>query len=426
MDPSFLAYTIIFVVLLLFSAFFSGSETAFFSLNKSTLEKLSKSKKGAARQVAVLLEEPKKLLITIVIGNTSANVAIASFAAILTSRIGSQGGFNTYLILLVNVVVVTFVILFFSEIMPKITAVKNAKNVAQRLAYPLTFFYYLFFPVTGIFHLFTEMFTSTLGFQKNKYHLSDDELRTLVDIGEEKGALLKEEKEMIHSIMEMSETVAREIMVPRTDMLGIDKKATLNQVFHVVKDKLHSRIPVFDESVDNITGILYLKDLLPYIKKRNQADFDLAKLVHTPYYVPEQKKINELLREFQKERIHMAIVVDEYGGTSGIVTLEDVIEEIVGEIQDEYDSETPLFQKINEGTFIVDASMQLDEINDELGFDLPTEEGVDTLAGFLLGQFGSVPKTKEKLAYNGYEFIIEKATKKRIQQVRIILKSHKE
>lgn len=427
MDPAIIVFTFVFIVLLLLSAFFSGAETAFFSLNKSTLEKLAKSKKGAGRQVVVLLKEPKKLLISIVIGNTAVNVAIASIAAILASRLIQQQAekVNEFLILLLNVFIVTFAILFFSEIMPKITAVKDAKKWSQRLAYPMTFFYYLFFPVTGIFHLFTEMFTSKLGFEKNKYHLSDEELRTLVDVGEEKGALLKEEKEMIHSIMEMSETVAREIMVPRTDMIGIDKKATLSQVFQVVKDKVHSRIPVFDESIDNITGILYLKDLLPFIRKKNQADFDLAKIVHAPYYVPEQKKINELLREFQRERIHMAVVVDEYGGTAGIVTLEDVIEEIVGEIQDEYDSEMPLFQKINESTFVVDASMQLDEINEELGFDLPTEEGVDTLAGFLLGQFGSVPKIKDKIFYSGYEFIIEKATKKRIQQVRILIKSHK-
>ena len=185
---------------------------------------------------------------------------------------------------------------------------------------------------------------------------------------------------------------------------------------------MHSRIPVYQESVDNILGILYVKDLLPLIKKRNLVDFDLTKFTRTPYYVPEQKKINELLREYQTEKIHMAIVVDEYGGTSGIVTLEDVIEEIVGEIQDEHDIESPLYQKLNENTFIVNASMALEEINDELNLDLPTEEGVETLAGFLLGQFGNVPKSKETITWNGYEFLIEKATKKRIHQVKIIKK----
>ena len=191
---------------------------------------------------------------------------------------------------------------------------------------------------------------------------------------------------------------------------------------NLIKEKLHSRIPVFSETYDNILGILYVKDLLPLIKRRNLSEFDLTKIVRPPYYVPEQKKINELLREYQTEKIHMAIVVDEYGGTSGLVTLEDVIEEIVGEIQDEYDFETPQFQKINDFTFVVDASMQLEEINEELGLDLPTEEGVETLAGFLLGQFGTFPKSKEMITWNGYEFVIEKSTKKRIHQVRIVNK----
>ncbi len=422
MDPSFLMYSITFFVLLLISAFFSGSETAFFSLTKSNVQKLAQGKSAAGKQVAFLLQEAKKLLVAIIIGNTITNVAIATIATLLATKLNESFQWNETIFLLLNVVLITLVILIFSEIIPKITAVKNAKKLATKLVYPLTFFYYLFLPLSIVFTMLTDLFSNALGLKRDKLLLTDEELKSLVDVGEEKGALEKDEKEMIHSIMEMSDTLAREIMVPRTDMLGVDKTASLNQVLNLVKDSMHSRIPVYDDSIDNIVGILFLKDLLPFIRKRNTDNFDLSKLAHPAYYVPEQKKINELLREFQQERIHMAIVVDEYGGTSGLVTLEDVIEEIVGEIQDEYDSETPLFEKINDTTFIVDASMQLDEINEELGLSLPTEEGVDTLAGFLLGQFGSVPKSKEKINYNGYEFIIEKATKKRILQVRINIK----
>jgi len=422
LDPSFLFYLFSFVILLSFSAFFSGAETAFFSLTKTTINKLSRSTKLSARQVAVLLAQPKKLLISIIIGNTISNVAIATLAALLTTELIRIYAFPELVMLLINVVVITLVILFFSEIIPKITAIKQANQLVSRLVFPLTFFYYLFMPLTELLSLVTLGLSSLMGLSKEKLALSDQELRTLVDVGEEKGALEKDEKEMIHSILEMSDTVTREIMVPRTDMIGVDKSASLIQVLNLVKDKIHSRIPVYDDSIDNIVGILFLKDLLPFIRKRDQDQFDLGKLAHAPYYVPEQKKINELLREFQKERIHMAIVVDEYGGTSGLVTLEDVIEEIVGEIQDEYDSETPLFEKIDNNSFSVDASMQLDELNEELGVYLPTEEGVDTLAGFLLGQFGSVPKAKEKLDYNGFEFIIVKATKKRIERVKIVIK----
>ncbi len=426
MEPASLFYGIAFIVLLLFSAFFSASETAFFSLPKSMVEKFARSKSVTARQVATLLNEPRRLLIGIIIGNTLVNVAVASLATIITQNWIREYQLNATLALLINVVVVSFIILFFSEILPKITAIKNGPKLSKQFAIPLTFFHYLFYPVSYVLDLLTQLLGSAFGADVDKFNLSEKELRTLVDVGEEKGALLKEEKEMIHGIFELHGTVVREIMVPRTDMVCLEKDSSLNTVLNVVKEKMHSRIPVYDDTVDNIVGILYIKDLLPFIRKRNTSDFKLEKLVRPAYYVPEQKKINELLREFQAQKIHMAIVVDEYGGTSGLVTLEDVIEEIVGEIQDEYDKETPLIEKINEHTFLVDGSMAIDEINEELNLNLPTEEGVDTLAGFLLGQFGSVPKPKEKITYNGYEFVIEKATKKRIQKVRLILKTRKE
>jgi gliding motility-associated protein GldE len=420
LDPSSYFYIFTFIIFLGFSAFFSGSETAFFSLTKSNVEKLFRSKHVMSRQVAILLKEPKKLLISIIIGNTLVNVATASLAAILSTNWSRAAGLNETLVLILNVVVVTLIILFFSEILPKVTASKNSQKMAVRLAFPITFFYYLFYPVVMVFDLLSHSLTSSMGLEKDKYNLSEDELRTLVDVGEEKGALQKDEKEMIHSIFEMSETLAREIMVPRIDMICVEQNSTLTNVLKVVKDCSHSRIPVFSETVDNIVGILYVKDLLPLIKRRANMDFNLVKLTHPPYYVPEQKKINELLREFQNEKIHMAVVVDEYGGTSGLVTLEDIIEEIVGEIQDEYDEEKPLFEKVDEDTYVVNGSMPLEEINEELGLELPTEEGVETLAGFLLGQLGSVPKAREKIAWNGYDFIVEKVFRRRIQQVRIL------
>ena len=422
MDPTSFLYILAFALLFVLSAFFSASETAFLSLTKSTLDKFSNSKKSTERQVAALMKHPRRLLIAIIIGNTIANVSIASIAAIVTTRWSRASGLNELLILLLNVIVVTGVILFFSEIIPKVTAIKNARRMSVVFVYPMAFFYYLFQPVSILFDGMSRALSKPIGVSKDKFSLTESELRTLVDVGEEKGALKKDEKEMIHSIFEMSETVTREIMVPRTDMVCIEKDASLSQVLSLVKENLHSRIPVYDQTVDNILGILYLKDLLPFIRRRKTDSFDLGKLVHAAYYVPEQKKINELLREFQRERIHMAIVVDEYGGTSGLVTLEDVIEEIVGEIQDEYDKEAPLFEQVNANSFLVDASMQIDELNEELGLDLPAEEGVDTLAGFLLGQFGAVPKSRQRLDFNGYEFIIEKATKKRIEKVKIIRK----
>jgi putative hemolysin len=419
LDTIFLLYLFGFIFLLALSAFFSSSEVAYLSLTENTVKAFKKSGRQKEKRVALLLENPRKLLISIIMGNTAVNVAIASLSAYITNDIIRQSELNRYLLLLINIVVVTMVILIVSEIIPKIMAVKDVKKVAMRSSLLLTVFYYLFYPIAAVLELLTVTLSGKNNKGHNKYLLSEEELRVLVDVGEEKGALKKDEKEMIHSIFELGETIVREIMVPRTDMVCIEEGATFTQVLNLVKEKLHSRIPVYKDKVDNITGILYLKDLLPFIRKRNKMEIDIAKLAHTPYFVPEQKKINELLREFQREKIHMAVVVDEYGGTAGIVTLEDIIEEIVGEIQDEYDQEMPLFTKIDDNSWIISGGMQIDEMAETLGIELPDEEGIETLAGFLLGQFGNVPKKNAKIQWNNLEFVVEKIAKRRIQQVRV-------
>ncbi len=420
MDLIAITYIIVFAVLLILSGFFSASETSYFSLSTSDIDRLREKKDFASRQVVQLLSQPRKLLITIILGNTIVNIGAASLAAILTLDICQALGFDPKLGIIIDIIVVTFVILICVEIIPKVVAVKNANRVALNFAFPLTVFYYLFSPVASIFHLFTQWLTSWFHVRKNKLPLSEDELRSFVDMSEEKGALQQDEKEMIHSIFEFGETTVKEIMIPRIDMVCIPTTSGLNSLLDIIKKHLHSRIPLFKDKVDNITGIIYAKDLLPFINRTTDEEVNLEKMARPAYFVPEQKKIDELLREFQRERIHMAIVVDEYGGTAGLVTLEDIIEEIVGEIQDEHDSEKPLHQKISENEFIVDGSMDLEEMNEELALHLPTEEGVETLAGFLYGLFGSVPKEKQSITFENYKFIIEKVIRRRIKMVHII------
>jgi gliding motility-associated protein GldE len=420
LDFIILFYVLVFAFLLLLSAFFSASETAYFSLSSTDIERLRSKKDYPTMQVVQLLSHPKKLLITIVVGNTVVNIAAASLAAILTLDICDSLNLDKQIGMLIDVIIVTFVILIFTEIVPKVAAVKNAKQVAINFSFPLTIFYYLFLPIVSIFHSFTQWLTHIFRVQKSKLLLSEDELRSLVDVGEEEGTLEEEEKEMIHSIFEFGETTVREIMIPRIDMICISTDSDLDTLLELIKKHMHSRIPVYREKIDNITGILYAKDLLPFITPKKEAEIDLSQLARSAYFVPEQKKIDELLREFQAEKIHMAIVIDEYGGTAGLVTLEDIIEEIVGEIQDEHDYEQPLYQKLGENEFIVDGGMDLEEINEELKIELPTEGGVETLAGFLFGLFGSVPKEKQTIKYSGYEFVIEKIIRRRIKQVRII------
>ena len=413
-------YIFIFLVLLLLSGFFSASETAYFSLSSSDLERFRTKKDYPSRQVTQLHSNPKKLLITIVLGNTVVNIAAASLAAIFTLDICRALNLDQQLGILIDVIVVTFVILIFTEIVPKVAAVKNAKRVALNFSFPLTIFYYLFSPFVSIFHNLTEWLTHILRVEKNKLLLTEDELRSLVDVGEEKGTLEQDEKKMIHSIFEFGETTVKEIMIPRIDMICISADSNITELLDLVQKNMHSRIPIYKEKIDNIIGVIYAKDLLPFSDRRKYVEINLEELVRPAYFVPEQKKIDELLREFQTQKIHIAIVVDEYGGTAGLVTLEDIIEEIVGEIQDEHDIEQPLYKIISENEFVVDGGMDLEEINEELNISLPTPEDVETIAGFLYGLFGSVPKEKQKIDYNGYEFIIEKVIRRRIKQVRII------
>lgn len=412
-------YILLFLVLLSFSAFFSGSETAFFSLSSATIDKFRNSQKASEKRAAKLMERPRQLLITIVLGNTIVNVTIASIAAILTTRICSAWGFNEKIGIIIDVVVVTLTILILSEVVPKVIAVRNSQAFSRLSSGALQIIFYLLYPIGHLFSRFTRFLQRKMGLSQEKMLLSAGELKTLVEVGEDHGTLQKDERAMIHSIFEFGETTVKEIMIPRTDMITVSVNTDLNKLMDLVKIKLHSRIPVYKERIDNIIGLLYLKDLLPYLSKRQGEVIELEKLVRPAYFVPEQKKIDELLREFQKERMHMAIVVDEYGGVAGLATMEDVIEEIVGEIQDEYDEESPLFKEIDANTYLVDGRMTIEEINEELDLNLPIEEGIETISGFILSILGSLPKEKESVEFNGYEFVVERVVRNRILKVRI-------
>lgn len=407
-----------FVILLIFSAFFSSAETAFFSLSKVNLNRLKEKKTKKTKKVLSLLENPRNLLITILTGNTIVNVAAATIAALLAADISQNLNFSEGLAILIEVVVVTVVLLILSEITPKIFAVKNAMWLAEMIASPIQIASFILFPITKLLAQFPILVSKMIQFRADKYLLSKDELKTLLEVGREKGALIEEETEMIHSIFEFTKTSVREIMIPRTDMVCVDKRISFDELIKIIKDKGHTRLPVFDERVDNIIGILHAKELLPFIRNKIEQ-LNLESLVRSALFVPESKMIDELLKDFQKEKIHMAIVVDEYGGTAGLITLEDIIEEIVGEIQDEYDTEKPLFNILNNETILVNAKIDLDELNEKLKINLPTDANYESLGGFILNIKGSLPNPKDEFIYQGYRFVIEKIEKNRIIQVSI-------
>ncbi len=407
LDPSSFIYLTYLIPGILLSALFVGSKNALFSIHHQELITLPEES-GLKKAITALQEHPQRVLITTVIGSTVTRIALV---ALIANMYGTEAIPRLLFYWLADIVLVEIV----AKQLPS-----HRPLFMIRLFLPLfRLFFFLLLPLTLILEKLFNFTAHHIGIEKDRYDLTEDELRNLVDADDEGVALQKDERDMIHSIFEMSDTIAREIMVPRIDMVCVPEDVSLTQLLKVIKEKSHSRIPIYRETIDNIVGLIHVKDLLPLIRKRSAADFNVMKLAHEPYIVPEQKKVNDLLREFRVERIHMAIVVDEYGGTAGLVTLEDVIEEIVGEIQDEYDEEAPELVQVDDHTYVANGSIGIDELNDH-NFDLPVEENVDTLAGFLLGQFGAVPKTKSSIRWGEYEFIVERVYRRRIERVRII------
>lgn len=410
----------LFVLLLFFSAFFSGSESAYFSFSQMDLQRIrdEREKSKRMRRILALLEKPKRLLMSILIGNTIVNVAAATVAALFTRRLiptGSSG--NT--IMIIQIIVVTLVILVFSEVLPKVFAVKQAIRYARMVSLPLQIIVTVLTPLAILFEKMTQAVSYVMGIHKEAAFIDEEEFKTLFEVGEDKGTLDSAEREMIHSIFEFRGTAVKEIMIPRMDMVCVEKETPIDDILILVKEKGHSRIPVYDDKVDNIAGFLFVKDLLPYMRGKKEVP-SLDQLVRKAYFVPESKMIDELLKEFQKERIHMAIVVDEYGGTAGLITLEDVIEEIVGEIRDEFDKEAPLIRKTKENEWLIEAKIDIEELNEELGFDIPNEEDYESLGGFIFSLIGRIPQEKEEVVFQNLTLIIEKVQRQRINKVRLI------
>ncbi|TDJ01357.1 MAG: HlyC/CorC family transporter [Caldithrix sp.] len=305
-----------------------------------------------------------------------------------------------------------------NEILAKFVLTKN-RLVAEFLSLPAMVYFTLISPFIGLLARLFQFFSNMLDVSRKSTVFEHHKIMALVEDREENGGLEDNERAMIDSIFEFGETEVHEIMIPRIDIVGVEENISLENLTKLIKSKGHSRIPLYNEGLDNILGIIHAKDLLPIIINGKADIPDLKKLARPASFVPESKKLHHLLKEFQKKRQHMTIVVDEYGGTAGLVTLEDVLEEIVGEIQDEYDKEPPLYKKIDENSFLVDAKIDLDELNEELEMDLPTEGEYESLGGFIFSLTDYVPEQNEVVKYNNYRFLIKKIDKNRIIQVEL-------
>lgn len=398
---------------LMVSGFVSGSEIAYFSLTTSQLEDMDDEDKTSAT-ISQLLAVPERLLATILVTNNLVNVTIVVLTNFALGPIFQ--GMSPVLSFILQTVILTFLILLFGEILPKLYATSNPMGWARFAASGISFFMKLFRPISAVLVQSSTLVNKVV---TKKETISADELSTALDITDVKA---KDDKQMLEGILKFGDTTASEIMTPRVSIVGIESDATFDEVMRTVIDMGFSRIPIYNETMDNITGILYSRDLLPYIGK-SVDEFDWHTLLREPYYVPESRQIDDLLEDFRKLKQHIAIVIDEYGGTQGVVTLEDVLEEIVGDINDEYDEEDKYYTRLSQDTYNFDGRtpltdfFRITDLNED-DFSEVTEES-DTLAGMLLAIKGDFPKDKEPLAYGRCRFLVLKVADHRIMSVRV-------
>jgi putative hemolysin len=392
---------LILVVLLFFSGFFSSAETALFSISRTKARHLAKQKDRTSQLIQRMKDEPHRLLSTILIGNNIVNVAAASIATSVTIEL-----FANYAVG-VATGVMTFLILVFGEVIPKSMATRNNLLIARLTIRPIYWISIFLYPMI----LFLNFIPRITGKMKKTPAITEEELMTFVEVVEEEGEIKEAEKELIHNIFEFDDTAASEIMTPRGDMFVIDADEPID--FEAIMDSGYSRIPIIEGDVDNVVGIAHVKDLfLQYLA--HGPEIKLRDLMHTPYFVPENKKLDSLLQQFKSRKHHMAIIIDEHGGVSGLITLEDALEELVGEIRDETDREEPLIVEISDKEWMILGKTEIDEVNDILPIDIPDTKDYDTFSGFVLHNIGRIPKEKEKISIGSLDVTVEEKDGNRI------------
>ena len=426
-DPHLLFGGVSLVILLVCSALISGAEVALFSLSKSDLEPEENTPSKALETIIALLHRPKKLLATILVANNFINIGIvllfASLSEHLFKGVNSELDlvfFKIDLVFFIEVIIITFLILMFGEILPKIYANRNNLKFSKFMARPLKILDVLFAPISMPMRRLTLMIHKGLG--KQKSNLNVDYLSQALELTSEEGTT-KEEQKILQGIVSFGNTDTKQVMRPRIDIFALESSLKFEAIIPEIVAHGYSRIPVYENSIDSVSGILYAKDLLPHLQKK---EFDWNSLLRVPLFVPENKKLDDLMVEFQEKKIHLAIVVDEYGGTSGVVSLEDVIEEIVGDISDEFDDDDLIYSKIDENNYVFDGKTALKDfyriikLEDESIFENHKGEA-ETIAGFVLEISKSFPKIRSKIKFNSYTFVVEGIDNKRIKQLKVTL-----
>ncbi len=399
------------IVLVGFSGFFSASETALMSLSKIRIRNMVDSGVKRAMLIERLIENPSSLLGTVLVGNTVINIGASSLAtAMFIELLGAKG-------VGVSTAVMTVAILIFAEITPKSLAVINSEAFSLKVVNLMSIFVKLLRPIVYVVTTITNFFVRLLGGRNAlpRPSITEEELRTIVNVSEEEGVLEGEEREMIYNVFEFGDLLVKEVMIPRRDIIAIDVESTYEEIVEIIREEHYARLIVYRENIDNVVGIINIKDLFCISSREN---FSVERYMRKAYYTFEYKKVAELLKDMKKERAHMAVVIDEYGGTAGIVTISDLIEEIVGEIDDEYDDEEEDIFVIKEDEYIVSGSVRIDVVNDMLGTSIESED-FDTIGGFVIGLFGRIPGKNEAIQYEGIHFTVLVVESNRIIKIKI-------
>ena len=417
MSDPIIYYSLILAVLLIFSGLISGSEVALFSLSKSQLKKEDKS--SYVQIIQKSLTNPNKLLATILVANSFINIAIV----ILFTQIGNvifKNITSSFWQFIIEVVVATFLILLFGEILPKIYASRNNLIFSKFVIYPLVLLDFILTPISLPMQKLSNFIKNKLSFKKQNINLN--QISSALDLTSP-DETTKQEQKILKGILSFGNTETKEVMRPRLDIHAYSNLLNYDEVLKNTVENNFSRVPVYKDNLDNIVGILYVKDLLPFLDKK---DFDWLSILRKPLFIPENKKLDDLMQEFQEKKIHLAIVVDEFGGTSGVISLEDVIEEIVGDISDEFDDDSLLFSKLDNFNYVFEGKTSMKDFYKILNIDSSPFDKFkgdsETIAGFILEISQSFPKTNSKIVFENFTFTIESVDKKRIKQVKVSIK----
>jgi len=409
---------------LLLSALYSGSEVAFFSL----VNQIDQLRPGGGEygskdsRILKMLQKPRRLLATILIGNTFANIVSSVMAAVITGKIAAYYGFSEVIVYSVEIIVLTFMILILSEITPKVIAINNPLKVSRRMVGFVYTHFILFMPVSKIIAESTMSLEKTLPKPNNKMTAQD--LKTMAEMSEQEGSLKGDEREIIENVIEFGNITVREIMTSRVNIVAVPVNATLEEVIQLIQEKGLSRMPLFENDLDNISGVIYSKDVLPYINSDiGEQLINWKTIARKALFIPATKKLDDLLRDFQHEKTHIAIVVDEYGGTEGLVTLDDILEEIVGDIGDEYDDqEEKLYTRFKNGVYIFDAKIDLDDLDEILNTTISSDDDeFETLGGLVYHLTERIPNVGERMIYKNLEMTVHSVKNNRVKKLRIKL-----